>query len=172
MFARPFWPEDFFDVVCTNSFIPEFWVTKPPTFGQYTPASVQQIGQGSGSPQHAQQAQSPSQHDELHDANDSQQAQHAHLSQHAQPTQHAQQQQSQHYPNGQQQQAQQAQHTQQQEPQQQQTDEAPVHCMVGFVAGSRAEDISKLTQNSVIIRTLSQLDQMFGKHRRHELTSA
>jgi len=32
MFAHPFWPEGFFDVVCTDSFIPEFWVTPPPAY--------------------------------------------------------------------------------------------------------------------------------------------
>ncbi|KAK9804891.1 hypothetical protein WJX72_010512 [[Myrmecia] bisecta] len=29
-FSRPFWPAGFFDVVCTDSFIPEFWVTDYP----------------------------------------------------------------------------------------------------------------------------------------------
>lgn len=99
MFAQPFWPDGFFDVVCTDSFIPEFWVTDPPlTPSQPQPASATTALQDVDKPQHAQQEQS-----------------------------------------------------------------APVHCMVGFVAGSRAEEISKLRQNSVIIKTLSQLDQMFGK---------
>lgn len=112
MFAQPFWPADFFDVVCTDSFIPEFWVTSPPLV---TPT----------------QPQPASAHTGRHDINNS----------NATP--------------------QQAQHAQQ--PQQHQSAEPPVHCMVGFVAGSRAEEISKLRQNSVIIQTLSQLDQMFGK---------
>ena len=108
MFAQPFWPADFFDVVCTDSFIPELWVTCPPllTPTQPLPASehtgLHDVGSSQSSPQHAQHAQ-------------------------------------------------------------QQSAEPPVHCMVGFVAGSKAEEISKLRQNSVIIQTLSQLDQMFGK---------
>ena len=110
MFAQPFWPADFFDVVCTDSFIPEFWVTCPPLRSptQSRPASehtgLHHMGNSNPSPQHAQHAQ-----------------------------------------------------------QQQQSAEPPVHCMVGFVAGRKAEEISKLRQNSVIIQTLSQLDQMFGK---------
>ncbi|KAL3134987.1 hypothetical protein ABBQ32_007941 [Trebouxia sp. C0010 RCD-2024] len=101
MFAQPFWPDGFFDVVCTDSFIPEFWVTDPPL----TPSHSQRASATTG----LQDV------DKLH---------------------HAQQQQS-----------------------------TPVHCMVGFVAGSRAEEISKLRQNSVIIQTLSQLDEMFGTRR-------
>ena len=101
IFAQPFWPDGFFDVVCTDSFIPEFWVTDPPlTASQPQPAAAHAGLQDVDRPQHAQQQQSA---------------------------------------------------------------EPPVHCMVGFVAGSRAEEISKLRQNSVIIKTLSQLDQMFGK---------
>lgn len=109
MFAQPFWPADFFDVVCTDSFIPEFWVTCPPllTPTQPLPASA---------------------HMSLHDVGSSQSS--PHHAQHAQ--------------------------------QRQQSAEPPVHCMVGFVAGRKAEEISKLRQNSVIIQTLSQLDQMFG----------
>lgn len=109
MFAQPFWPADFFDVVCTDSFIPEFWITSPPLLTPTRPLPA-------------------SEHTGLHDAGSSNSS-----PQHAQ---HAQQQQS---------------------------AEPPVHCMVGFVAGSKAEEISKLRQNSVIIQTLSQLDQMFGK---------
>lgn len=107
MFAQPFWPAHFFDVVCTDSFIPEFWVTSPPVLApsQPQPASAHPGGR--------------------HDSNSS----NATL----------------------------------QQPQQHQSAEPPVHCMVGFVAGSRAEEISMLRQNSVIIQTLSQLDQMFGK---------
>ena len=112
MFAQPFWPADFFDVVCTDSFIPEFWVTSPPllTPTQPQPASVNtgrhDIYNTNAIPQQAQRAQQRQQH---------------------------------------------------------QSAEPPMHCMVGFVAGSRAEEISKLRQNSVIIQTLSQLDKMFGK---------
>ena len=109
MFAQVFWPADFFDVVCTDSFIPEFWVTSPPL---HTPTQPQSgctdtgrydINKSNPTPQHAQQLM------------------------------------------------------------QQQSAGPPVYCMVGFVAGSRAEEVSKLRQNAVIIQTLSQLDQMFGK---------
>ena len=31
VFSKPFWPLDFFDIVCTDCFIPEFWVTTYPT---------------------------------------------------------------------------------------------------------------------------------------------
>ena len=111
MFAQPFWPADFFDVVCTDSFIPEFWVTSPPLLSpaKPQPASVHtgrhDIDNSNATPQQAQRAQQPQQYQSVE----------------------------------------------------------PVHCMVGFVAGSKAEEISKLRQNSVIIQTLSQLDQMFGK---------
>lgn len=27
-FAQPIWPDGFFDVVCLDSFVPEFWVTR------------------------------------------------------------------------------------------------------------------------------------------------
>jgi monoamine oxidase len=30
VFSAAFWPEDLFDVVCTDSFLPEFWVTRYP----------------------------------------------------------------------------------------------------------------------------------------------
>ena len=33
-FNRPFWPAQFFDVVCTDCFIPEFWVTSYPATAQ------------------------------------------------------------------------------------------------------------------------------------------
>ena len=33
-FNTPFWPEQFFDVVCTDCFIPEFWVTSYPAAAQ------------------------------------------------------------------------------------------------------------------------------------------
>ena len=33
-FSRPFWPEQFFDVICTDCFIPEFWVTSYPATAQ------------------------------------------------------------------------------------------------------------------------------------------
>ena len=158
-FASPFWPEGFFDVVCTDSFIPEFWVTSPPLPRHYQPPSAEWSVNDAVKPQHAehaqqsqrtQQTQPPSTPESLYDAGDPQQALHANQEQHSQ---HAQQgQYAQH--------AQHAQHTQQQ---QQQPAEPPVYCMVGFVAGSRAEEIGKLRQNSVVIQTLSQLDKMFGE---------
>ena len=65
-----------------------------------------------------------------------------------------------------QQSSQQQQSGQQQQPDQQRQDPlegSDVHCMVGFVAGSRAEEMSKMSQTSVILNTLAQLDTMFGK---------
>jgi hypothetical protein len=35
--------------------------------------------------------------------------------------------------------------------------------MTGFVAGSRAEDMSTMSQTSVIFKALSQLDEIFGE---------
>ncbi len=75
-FSRPFWPDGFFDVVCTDCFIPEFWVTSYP-------------GSAPGS--------------------------------------------------------------------------QALHCMVGFVAGKKAEDMSHMRPSNIITNTLNQLDQMFGK---------
>ena len=75
-FSRPFWPEGFFDVVCTDCFIPEFWVTSYPGSACAEPA---------------------------------------------------------------------------------------LHCMVGFVAGKKAEDMSHIRLSNIITNTLNQLDQMFGK---------
>ncbi len=50
VFSAAFWPEDLFDVVCTDSFLPEFWVTSyPPVPGQ---AAVSEGGASSpASPQ-------------------------------------------------------------------------------------------------------------------------
>ncbi|EIE19221.1 amine oxidase [Coccomyxa subellipsoidea C-169] len=77
-FSWPFWPTGFFDVVCTDSFMPEFWVTEYPATSS-DPAT------------------------------------------------------------------------------------AGLCCMVGFVAGARAEEISHLSQTAVITRSLAQLDHIFGK---------
>lgn len=43
-FNRTIWPPDFFDVVCVDSFIPEFWATTYPPPGRQLPggASAQQ----------------------------------------------------------------------------------------------------------------------------------
>lgn len=35
--------------------------------------------------------------------------------------------------------------------------------MTGFAAGTRAEEMSKMRQGTVILKTLAQLDQMFGE---------
>jgi len=35
-FSDSFWPSDMFDVVCTNCFLPEFWVTQYPSTSNYT----------------------------------------------------------------------------------------------------------------------------------------
>eukprot|EP00891_Asterochloris_glomerata_P008389 jgi/Astpho2/8389/e_gw1.00122.39.1_t len=84
VFSKPFWPPDFFDVVCTDCFIPEFWVTTYPTAGGES-----------------------------------------------------------------------------------------LLCMTGFAAGTRAEEMSKMRQGTVILKTLAQLDQMFGSFTdRHPATSA
>ena len=36
-------------------------------------------------------------------------------------------------------------------------------CMTGFAAGVRAEEMSEMRQGTVILKTLAQLDQMFGE---------
>lgn len=75
-FSEAFWPEGFFDVVCTDCFIPEFWVTS-----------------------YASKAGSST----------------------------------------------------------------AVHCMTGFIAGKRAEDLSALRPSNIITKSLNQLDQIFGE---------
>ncbi len=35
--------------------------------------------------------------------------------------------------------------------------------MTGFAAGTRAEEMSKMRQGTVILKALAQLDQMFGE---------
>lgn len=35
-FSDSFWPNDMFDVVCTNCFLPEFWVTQYPSTSNHT----------------------------------------------------------------------------------------------------------------------------------------
>lgn len=77
-FSKPFWPEEFFDVVCPDCFIPEFWVTAYPA----TSADPALAG-----------------------------------------------------------------HT----------------CMTGFVAGARAEGMSAMSHTSIILKSLAQLDQIFGE---------
>ena len=79
-FSEAFWPEGFFDVVCTDCFIPEFWVTS-----------------------YASKAGSST----------------------------------------------------------------AVHCMTGFIAGKRAEDLSALRPSNIITNALNQLDQMFGEPHLH-----
>ncbi len=76
-FSSPFWPDGFFDVVCTDCFIPEFWVTSYSGITGASPA---------------------------------------------------------------------------------------LYCMVGFVAGQKAEDMSNMRPSNIISNTLNQLDQMFGEH--------
>ncbi|DBA73197.1 TPA: hypothetical protein ACH3X1_011273 [Trebouxia sp. C0004] len=168
MFAQPFWPEGFFDVVCTDSFIPEFWVTPPPTYShqhEKQPDSCRDASQSSASrcgPQAGSSQQAAAQ-----DAGTEARQEHKQNLQQGQTLQ-PQQQQSWQQPQVQQHDSQQQQH----DTQQQQQQEA-VYCMVGFVAGSKAEEISKLRQNSVVIKTLSQLDDMFcTKQQLHPATSA
>jgi monoamine oxidase len=79
-FSKAFWPEGFFDVVCTDCFIPEFWVT----------SYASRAGSSTG-----------------------------------------------------------------------------VHCMTGFIAGKRAEDLSALRPSNIITNALNQLDQMFGEPHLH-----
>ena len=76
-FSKPFWPEGFFDVVCPDCFIPEFWVTAYPATST-DPAT------------------------------------------------------------------------------------AGHSCMTGFVAGARAEGMSAMSHTSIILKSLAQLDQIFG----------
>jgi len=153
MFAQPFWPEGFFDVVCTDSFIPEFWVTPPPAYSHqherrtksFWHASQSPASQGDPHPGSSQPA--AAQDDETEAWQE-----HKETLQQGQTLQPQQQQQSWQQPQ-----------VQQHDTQQQQQQQQAVYCMVGFVAGSKAEEISKLRQNSVVIRTLSQLDDMFRK---------
>ncbi|CAL8464484.1 g4019 [Coccomyxa elongata] len=87
-FSRPFWPADFFDVVCTDCFMPEFWVTEYPATCS-DPAT------------------------------------------------------------------------------------AGLCCITGFVAGAAAEEMSRLSQTTVVTRSLAQLDRIFGTaERRHPATAA
>ncbi len=137
MFAQPFWPEGFFDVVCTDSFIPEFWVTPPAAYSHQHEKPTKSF-------QHASQAPA------------SQGGSQASYSQPAAVQDAETEARQEHKQNVEQEQTPQQQQSWQQQQQ-------AVHCMVGFVAGSKAEQISKLRQNSVVIRTLSQLDDMFRK---------
>lgn len=143
MFAQPFWPKGFFDVVCTDSFIPEFWVTTPPTHSQSQPSGCDPAGTP-----HSQHIEPESAYSLQAAAQDATSSQHNGQTGRNQSRKSAEEQKQR--------------WTQQQQPQQQQQQEA-VYCMVGFVAGSKADQISKLRQNSVVIKTLSQLDEMFGE---------
>ena len=256
LFEQPFWPHDFFDVICTDSFIPEFWVTNPPTqhlshsaaahinSADQHPAAAFQSGieaqqlptaNSSGADQRpavlaqrissndqqpsaphgasqqppvdsnawqvtadtaeasspspvsmrapqqqsifqeqlVQQYEQPKQSQRHRDWQQAGTADQPNLpvtgqqQQQAQQAQQEQQQQHQQAQQEQQQQAQQAQQAQQQSGQSgRQQNGLPVpdvHCMVGFVAGSKAEEISKMSQTAVIMNTLAQLDTMFGK---------
>ncbi len=157
MFAQPFWPEGFFDVVCTDSFIPEFWVTPPPAYSHQHEKETKSFQHASQSPASDYPQAGSSQQAAAQDGETEAWQEHK---QHVQQGQSLtpQQQQSQQQPQVQQHDTQ----LQQQQQQQQQQQEA-VYCMVGFVAGSKAEEISKLRQNSVVLKTLSQLDDMFRK---------
>ena len=140
MFAQPFWPEGFFDVVCTDSFIPEFWLTPPPAYSHQHEKQTKRFRHASQSP--ASQGDPPAGSSQQAAAQDAETEARQEQKQNVQQEQNVQ--------------------PQQQQQQQQQQQEA-VHCMVGFVAGSKAEEISKLRQNSIVLKTLSQLDDMFRK---------
>lgn len=185
MFAHPFWPADFFDVVCTDSFIPEFWVTSPPAV-RYHQASKLNSTQDVSTSQHTTHQESvilgsSSTHQEPGGgavcgpeqgaAKDLARAQHeCQQAQHNDPKATA--------PDVEVCQAQQASSNQESSgndapQQQQQQQQQSMYCMVGFVAGSKAEEISKMRQNSVVIKSLSQLDQMFGtKQQQYPATSS
>ena len=175
MFAQPFWPAGFFDVVCTDSFIPEFWVTAPPSHQQQQP-STQDATHHAAMPKHAlPHAQAAAATPHTADQEETVQlppdsqvqnvvlnhqsgAQHAHHGSRPQNCRAP----AEHQPGTDKDDS--ALHTAggQGAP----SRDAPpeeMYCRVGFVAGSRAEEISKLRQNTVVIRTLSQLDQMFGE---------
>ena len=154
MFAQPFWPEGFFDVVCTDSFIPEFWLTPPPAYSHQHEKQTKRFRHASQSP--ASQGDPPAGSSQQAAAQDAETEARQEQKQNVQQEQNVQPQQQQSW---QQQQVQQHDTQQQQQQQQQEA----VHCMVGFVAGSKAEEISKLRQNSIVLKTLSQLDDMFRK---------
>ena len=84
-FTRAIWPQDFFDVICPDNFIPEFWVTTH-TVAKLSKALPPTQGVG-----------------------------------------------------------------------------AFQHVIVGFVAGSKADAISSMSEDEIIRRSLSQLDDIFGK---------
>jgi len=150
MFAQPFWPESFFDVVCTDSFIPEFWVTPPPAYSHQHEKQPRRFRHASQSPASQCDPQAGSSQQAAAQAAETEARQ-----EHKQNLQQGQLLQPE------QQQSWQQPQVQQHDTQQQQQE--AVYCMVGFVAGSKAEEISKLRQNSVVIKTLSQLDDMFRK---------
>ncbi|KAK9823038.1 hypothetical protein WJX81_001999 [Elliptochloris bilobata] len=111
VFSRAFWPADFFDVVCTDSFIPEFWTTTYPSAPHRSepaasdPAPVWHPSQ----PEHACRAAESSRR------------------------------------------------------QGESSGEPRVAaCLVGFAAGRRAEAMSGMSESSIVLRALDQLDSIFG----------
>ena len=135
-FSHAFWPPEFFDVVCTDCFIPEFWATtyrsvsEPSNVGAeeeaavrrpYDSKSTRPVG-GSG------QASLASSTSEVRpsSANDSGGADSS----------------------GQQSAS--------------SSEAGAAACMVGFAAGRRAEVMSGMNQSSIVLRALDQLDRIFG----------
>jgi len=143
-FSRRFWLADFFDVVCTDCFIPEFWATTYPGASRDAPAGPREReharpasgcgdeGQadgdgGSGAPGGPPAACSAREESQSESSGGDASASGGGASASG-------------------------------------GGQAP-HCLVGFAAGRRAEAMSGMSESSIVLRALGQLDQIFGARR-------
>ena len=135
-FSRAFWPPEFFDVVCTDCFIPEFWATTyhgVPGEGKSgaereVPVSRPHDSKGAHPVIRSGQASlaSSSMEGRTGSARDSAGADSC----------------GQQSTSG--------------------SETAAAACLVGFAAGRRAEVMSGMSQSSIVLRALDQLDCIFG----------
>ena len=156
-FRRCFWPPELFDVVCTDSFIPEFWCTRYPASAA-PQQQQQQQQQQQGSLPHSPSA-APTL-DTFHQAAASASTPSGPLFS-AEPD----------LPTALQQPA----RLRASQPAAEQTspgsleypDSSGLHGLVGFTCGRKADAASELSRSDILAKALQQLDAMYGERPCH-----
>jgi len=144
-FSSRFWPADFFDVVCTDCFIPEFWATTYPGAPRDARPAAARAPAGSCEQERGRPASGRGDNDKEDGGGGGSGA-----------------------PGGRP-----AACDAQEEPHSEPSSSGAsasgggqaTHCLVGFAAGRRAEAMSGMSESGVVLRALGQLDQIFGARR-------
>ncbi|MEW5316230.1 MAG: hypothetical protein WDW38_007611 [Sanguina aurantia] len=132
-FSRQFWPEGMYDIICPDSFVPELWMLR------YDNAKPTQTGAASaGAVRWAREEKC------RQDLRLQQQTLVPAPTSSSEPAQ------------------QQASSNERNTSNSSTTDRFP-HVLVGFIAGTRADEASKLRPDEVVTRFLDQIDKVFGK---------